>query len=214
MSTKQNSVRALLVVGIIGVFAVGVTFALKGDEADAPPTPGAKTSGTMTLGAADAPITVIEYSDFQCPFCAVFARDIQPQLIEQYVDTGLVRFEWRNFPIFGQFSNEAALGSYCADDQGAFWPYHDTLYETVGALAQGDKNIDTLVNIAAALDLDTTEFRACIEDGRHNDRVRADYAEGRALNIVGTPSFTINGMLMVGAQPVDTWQQVFEALSE
>lgn len=188
----------------------GIDTALNGMDS----APAAKAAGTMTLGDDDAPITVIEYSDFQCPFCSIFARDIQPELIEKYVDTGQVRFEWRNFPIFGRFSQEAALGSYCADDQDAFWPYHDALYEAVGSFSESQKNVDSLVNIAESLDLDAAEFRTCIEERRHLQRVQADYDEARSLGLTGTPSFMANGMLIIGAQPLETWEQVVEMLSE
>lgn len=235
---KKQRGRGVFIIAIVAVLAIGAVFALQankdadvdgaqvgsvdGDRVGSAGGSGAgtslgtsaKASGTMTLGFDGAPITVIEYSDFQCPYCGIFARDIQPQLIEQYVDTGRVRFEWRNMPIFGRFSQEAALGSLCADDQNAFWPYHDAVYETVGNLSQSEKNVDTLVKIAGSLDLDTKEFRACIEDGRHFERVRTDYEEGRSLGLTGTPSFMANGILVIGAQPMETWHKVFEMLGE
>lgn len=213
-AAKQNRVKGLIVVAVVAALTVAGIFVLQDEQRTGPAGPPAKASGTMTLGREDAPITVVEYSDFQCPYCGIFAREIQPQLIEQYVDTGLVRFEWRNFPVFGEFSTAAALGSYCADDQNAFWPYHDALYDVVGELSQGERTVGTLIDIAGQIGLDQDEFRVCLAEAKHRDQVIADYDEGRALNIVGTPSFTVNGVLMVGAQPVDTWHRVFEAFSE
>lgn len=213
-STPRAGVKAIVVVAVIAALTTGGIFVLRDQKPSAPPAPVAKASGTMTLGRDDAPITVVEYSDFQCPFCGIFSRDIQPRLIEEYVETGQVRFEWRAFPIFGRFSEEAALAAYCAHDQGEFWAFHDELYRRVGGLSQGEKNIDTLVKIARDLELDAGRFRTCVVDGEHAGRVLADFGEGRALNIAGTPAFTVNGVLMVGAQPVETWQRVFEAFSE
>lgn len=208
----SGPVKRWIVVAVIAILAVGGFFVLRGRHAKPSVDTPAKASGTMTLGQKDAPITVVEYSDFQCPYCRIFARDIQPKLIEEYVDTGLVRFEWRNFPIFGRFSSEAALGAFCADDQQAFWPYHDALFEVVGELSARERNLDTLLAIADDIGLDVKTFRTCLETGRHADRVRQNYEEGRALNIIGTPSFTVNGMLLVGAQPLETWHRVFDSL--
>lgn len=209
--------KTFIIIGaVLVVIGASVFFTTRPGErqsTEKPPT-AAKASGTMAMGRDDAPITVIEYSDFQCPFCAIFANDIQPELIEQYVDTGLVRFEWRNYPVFGQFSVLAAHGAMCADEQRSFWPYHDALYAQMDSLKQSDKNVDTLVAIADELELDAAAFRACIEEERYAAEIAAQYAEGRALGIVGTPTFMMNGVMMVGAQPLDTWQRVFEVLQE
>src|SRR5690625_4438061 len=98
-AAKQNRAKGLIITAADLALPVGGIFVLRDEQSGAPGGSPAKASGTMALGRDDAPITVVEYSDFQCPYCGIFARDIQPQLIEEYVDTGLVRFEWRNFPI-------------------------------------------------------------------------------------------------------------------
>src|SRR5690554_5424463 len=123
------------VVVTIAAVAVGgvITFGGKKTGEDRP-APITQHTGTMKLGNPNAPITVVEYSDFQCPFCAIFARDTLPQLIDEFVATGQMHFQLRNFPVFGEFSTLSAHGSMCALEQGAFWPFHDALFEQVGSL--------------------------------------------------------------------------------
>lgn len=210
MQSSGRSFKAWwLVAAIVVIAAVGAMIG-GGDRDDVSPS---SQWTTLVMGDPDAPIHVIEYSDFQCPFCGIFARNIRPRLIEEFVDTGKIRFEWRNYPVFGPFSTLAAHGAMCAVEQGAFWPYHDALFARIDEMKASEKNLDTLVKIASSIGLDAREFRACMVEDRYAEDVAATLREGRERGVMGTPTFIINGVMMVGAQPVETWRQVVEALT-
>lgn len=218
MGNHKSQAGLWLILGGVGLAVVlGIFWVLSAQIPAQPPAEDSlslKAPGTMTIGDAGAPITVVEYSDFQCPFCALFANEIQPQLIDEFVRSGQIRFEFRHFPVLGEFSRLAALASMCAHEQQAFWAYHDALFQEVPELPASRRNRDTLVDIARRLRLDTGPFKACLDEERYADQVARDFEEARSLGIVGTPSFVINGNLLVGAHPVETWRQVVEFLTQ
>lgn len=154
-------------------------------------------------GPADAPVLMIEFSDFQCQYCGKFARETLHPLLELYKDQ--IRFVYRDFVIFGPVSFQAALSAECANEQGAFWPYHDRLFER-----QNDLNPDFFFAMAEELNLDMQQFARCISDPAVGDEVWADTAAGQALGIRGTPTFYINGRILVGAQPLDVFATIIE----
>jgi len=162
-----------------------------------------------SLGAADAPVTIIEFGDFQCPNCALFARNVKPEIIAQYIETGKVRFEFRHFPIIDPLNSfPAAHASVCAHAQGKFWEYHDFLYsEGRGAIT--DEN---LTAGAARLGLDTDAFAACLSDPAYGQIVSEDFRQGRELRITGTPTYFVNGRRVVGSHPFSLWTQFIEVL--
>ena len=168
------------------------------------------TRVASTLGDAGAPVTIIEYSDFQCPFCGRFNQQVYPKLIEQYVHSGKVKFSYKHFAFLGAESNWAAQAAECAADQKRFWDYHDLLFarqrgENGGAFAK-----DRLIGFARELRLDTATFSICLNGDTTSDRVTADSAEGQRLGVRGTPAFLINGRLLVGAQPFDAFQKAID----
>lgn len=156
-------------------------------------------------GPEDAAVTVIEFSDFQCPFCSRFYAQTLPQLNENYGDR--IRFVFRDFPLTSihPFAQKAAEAAECADDQDAFWGYHDLLFENQSAL-----DIDSLKGYASSLELDTATFDECLDSGKYAAEVEKDVQDGVAAGVRGTPAFFINGRLISGAQPY----QVFEAAIE
>jgi protein-disulfide isomerase len=163
-----------------------------------------------TMGNPNAPIHIIEYVDFQCPYCLKFWDESEPQLIEEYVNTGKVYFEYRSFPILGTESGWAAEGAYCAGDQGKFWEYHDTLFANWTGENAGDFTKDRLVKYAKALDLNMEEFEACVSEEKHKATVEQDKAEGGASGVTATPTFFINGVKVEGAQPYSILKQYIE----
>jgi protein-disulfide isomerase len=165
--------------------------------------PGAKR------GRPDAPVTIIEFSDFQCSFCRKFWRETLPQLDERYIRSGKVRFVYRHLAILGPPSVQAANSAECAGEQGKFWPYHDLLFERVGPLAFTESR---LKGYAGELDLDGRAFAACVESGRHREQIQQETLIGRMLGMTGTPSFLINGRLLIGAHPFETFVRVIEEL--
>lgn len=163
-----------------------------------------------TLGDANAPVTMIEYSDFQCPFCNRFNQQVYPKLVEQYVKTGKIKFSYKHFAFLGDESHWAAQAAECAADQKHFWDYHDLLFarqagENGGAFAKGK-----LIGLAQELKLDVTAFSACLNSDQTADRVTADSAEGQRLGVRGTPAFLINGKMLVGAQPFEAFQKAID----
>lgn len=161
-------------------------------------------------GDPDAPITIIEFSDFKCGFCGRFATETSPQLEEAYIESGVVRFGYQSIAILSEESVHAAEAGECAADQEAFWPYHDLLF---AQLAQGNGNFsrENLKQFAAELDLDTATFNECLDSGKYTDLIRDQTMDARSIGIQSTPTFLINGRPFIGAQPFDAFQQVIEA---
>lgn len=166
---------------------------------------------TNSMGNPNAPVHMIEYGDFQCPYCLKFWTETEPQLIEEYVNADKVYFEYRSVGAFlGPESGWAAEGAYCAGDQGRFWEYHDTLYTNWTGENVGDFTKDKLVEYAKALDLNMEEFEACISEERHKGTVEQDAAQAEADGVHATPTLFINGVKIEGAQPYTLLKQFIE----
>ncbi|MFC7896627.1 DsbA family protein [Streptomyces sp. NPDC057381] len=164
------------------------------------------------LGEPDAPVVLIEYSDFQCPYCGRFARETKPELLRDYVDKGVLRIEWRHFPIFGAESEQAARASWAAGRQGRFWEFHDTAYGEPRERNKGDfaeKELVAMAEEAGVEDLD--RFRADMASAGADEAVNRDVEEGYALGVSSTPAFLVNGRPILGAQPTDVFAEAVEA---
>ena len=198
-------------------------------------TPTAKpTPKTVTIdvgnnpakGPADAKVTVVEFSDFECPYCARFVQQTQPQIDSNYGDK--IRFVFMNFPLTSihPYAQKAAEATECAHEQGKFWEYHDLLFnnqQTLSDLVSADpaagpiKVIESMKGYAAQLSLDTAKFNDCLDSGRMASAVQADQqvaetaAQDAGLESFGTPAFFINGNHLGGAQPYSVFQQVLDA---
>ena len=169
------------------------------------------TRANSTLGNATAPVAIIEYSDFQCPFCNRFNQQVYPKLIEQYVKTGKVKFSYKHFAFLGDESHWAAQAAECAADQKRFWDYHDLLFDRQNGENGGAFAKDKLIGFAQELKLDTAAFTTCLNGDKTADRVAVDSSEGQRLGVRGTPAFLINGKMLVGAQPFEAFQSAIEA---
>ena len=157
-------------------------------------------------GSNDAPVTIIEFSDFECSYCARFYLQTLLQIEENYIQTGKVRFVYRDYPLsFHQYAKIAAEASECADEQDKYWGYHDMLYENQNALDN-----ESLKQYAQDLGLDITEFNECLDSGKMAQEVEEDFQDGVSYGIKGTPTFFINGIKVVGAQPYEVFQQIIE----
>jgi protein-disulfide isomerase len=156
-----------------------------------------------SIGPEDAPIVIIEFSDFKCPYCGRFAQNTLQPLLDAY--EGQIRFVYRDFPILGPASVEAALASECADDQDAYWAYHDRLFENQSTLGSS-----TFIQIAEALELDMAQFTTCVEEKTHQAEVAADYSVAQELGVRGTPGFFINGRFVSGAMPLDFFATIID----
>lgn len=162
-----------------------------------------------TKGCLDAPVTIVEFSEFYCPYCARFAFDTMPEIEEEYVKRGLVKIVFRNFPVHGEPALLAALAGECAHEQGRFWDYHDKLYSTIFEV---NKYLDetALRELADELGLDAAAFSECLSSERYRENIEEDLAEGQRRGVRGTPTFFINGRMVVGAQPFETFKQIIE----
>lgn len=164
-----------------------------------------------TMGDPSAPVHIIEYGDFQCPYCLKFWSETEPQLIEEYVNTGKVYFEYRSLGAFlGEESAWAAEGAYCAGDQNRFWEFHDTLYTNWTGENIGNYSYEKLIQYAGTLDLDMEEFESCLSEGKHKGTVEQDAAAGEAAGVRATPTFFINGVKLEGAQPFSVFKEFIE----
>jgi len=159
-------------------------------------------------GDANAPVTIIEWSDFECPFCSRFYEQTLPLIQEQYIDTGKVKLVYRDFPLTSLHptAQKAAEAAECADEQGKFWEYHDKIFENQALLS-----VTSLKQWAADLGLDTEKFNDCLDSGKMASEVNKDLQDGADVGIRGTPGFIINGQLISGAQPFSVFQQVIES---
>jgi protein-disulfide isomerase len=167
-----------------------------------------------SLGNPAAPVLIEEYSDFGCLHCANFALETKKTLEEQYIKEGKVSLVFHSVgELLGSPSTMlAAEAAYCAADQDAFWPYHDLLFANQSALFQNvSASISpTLETFADILELDLEVFKDCLSSGKYRSKLDQDYADAQANNITGTPSFLINGVLLRGNQPIESFQRVIE----
>lgn len=165
----------------------------------------------MALGDVDAPVVMIAYSEFQCPFCGKFARDTEPTLVEKYVDSGILRIEWRDSPYLGSESMVAARGGRAAAAQDRFWEFEEAMYADQLPPNSGELNADYLTSVAEDIGLDVDEFREHLSDVAASEAlVQKDFAEGQAIGVTGTPAFVINGVPVIGAQPIEVFEQTIE----
>jgi protein-disulfide isomerase len=160
--------------------------------------------GAPVRGAAEAPVTLVEFSDFHCPFCKR-AQPALTELLKRY--PGKVRLVYRDFPIDGLHpqARRAAEAARCAHDQGKFWEYHDVLFTQAPKATPDD-----LGRYAAQVGLDRAAFDRCLTERAHRATVERDLDEGRRLGITGTPAFFINGRALIGAQPLEAFVRVVE----
>lgn len=172
-----------------------------------PSTPQVSIEDYAILGNPAAPVTLVEYSDYQCPFCRRFTLNVLPQIQEQYIDTGVVRLVYKDFPLhIHDAAIEAAVATHCAGVQGQYYPYHDLLFERAE-----DITLENLVVWADELELDIDQFTTCQQDPAMEQRVLQSIQEAKQFGVVGTPSFLINGKYVTGAQPFSFFEREFLA---
>ena len=154
-------------------------------------------------GPKDAPITIVEFSDYQCPYCARGEESVTA-VLEKYGDK--VRVVYRDYPLsFHQNAEISAIGSECAEEQGKFWEMHGAMFANQQKLAAAD-----LIETAAGLGLDKEEFKACLESGKYREEVQNDFQEGASYGVTGTPAFFINGVMLSGAQPPEAFYKIID----
>ena len=157
-----------------------------------------------SLGNPEAPVTIVEWSDFECQFCSDFSETTFNQLKVEYISQGDVRFIFKHFPAH-ESSFSAALASECANEQGAFWEYHDELFKTA------DRTMGAYLLIAENLELDTVQFDTCLVNETHRSVVEADFQEARSAGVTGTPYFFINELPVEGLAPFASFKALIES---
>jgi protein-disulfide isomerase len=156
------------------------------------------------IGPADAPITLIEFSDYVCPFCGRWYQEVFKKIRAEYPDK--VRIVYRDFPLYSIHpdAQPAAEAANCANEQGAYWEYHDKLF-TGGKFGK-----EVYLQYAQELGLDLQKFQDCIESGKYASEIQADYQFASGLGVRSTPTFFLNGIAIVGAQPWEVFKQVID----
>lgn len=202
---EQEQRRNLLLI-IAGVAIVGLLAVVLINNAARNAGGVARSGKGATLGSADAPVVLQDFSDFYCSHCRDFALDRAPKLVQDYVDKGLLRIEFKHFPLREQ-SYGAHIAAECAAGQDKFWEYHDLLYKN----QQGSELSATqLKKYAADLGLDTATFDSCLDTKQGKAQVDADSREGQAKQINSTPTFFINGERIVGAAAIEQFKAVID----
>ena len=160
------------------------------------------------LGQANAPVTIVEFSDFGCYYCTQFFSNTYNKLIDTYVNSGQVRLVYKHMPIttLHPGADMAALASECAADQGKFWDYHNVLF----ARNSNGFAKDLMVQYATELKLDAKKFATCLDATGTGERVQTDMSQAASLGLRGTPSFLVNGKQLIGAQPYEVFAQAIE----
>lgn len=165
-----------------------------------------------SMGDPNAPVVIVEYSDFQCPACKVFHDQTFKQVVDNYVATGKVRFEYRSMGNWlGTESANAARAAYCAADQEKFWDYHSVLFANQGTEGAGSFSNRRLQAFAEHVGLNMDEFDTCYSSNRYNDRINQDQLDGRQAGVTGTPAFLVNGKLVPGAVAYATMASEIDA---
>ncbi len=236
-SSRQGDIRrdAVLLAGLIAIAAALILYLVmngRGDStpetAGGPPAAAAVQSATtapqddrverhqpndpLALGRVDAPVTMVMFSDYRCPFCAKFSRDTEPELVTRYVDQGTLRIEWRDFPIFGEQSMLAARAGRAAAAQGRFWEFTRAVF--AAAPERGHANLDeqALIGFARQAGVaDLEGFTTAMRGTTFDAAINADLVQGNRIGVPSTPAFLINDVPFLGAQPTEEFVRAIDA---
>lgn len=175
-------------------------------------------TASPVLGSSTAGVTIVEFGDYQCPKCKAWFDNTKPSIYEDYIETGKANMIFVDFVFLGVNSQSAAEASYCAEDQGMYWEYHDILYQSQGSFGGDWASVDNLKEFAATLNLDEADFAECLDSGKYLERVANNKLVATDYGISSTPSFVIvpsdgEAKTIVGAQPYSVFQSVLDSLT-
>jgi protein-disulfide isomerase len=209
-------VLLIAAVAAVAVAAAASLVALGAATRDGASIPERVATGEgRVLGSPDAPVTIVEYADFQCPVCKRAVSSVLARIEEEYVLDGRVNIEFRMFPFLGQESWDAAQAAESARDQGKFWEFHDALFNAQGRENGGAFAYDRLVQLARDIGLDVALFEETLRANVHLDAVQAEIDAARAAGVSSTPTFFVGDTKIVGLQPYEIFQDAIEtALAE
>ncbi len=173
-------------------------------------------NGSPILGDPNAPVTLIEFGDYQCHFCNVFFHSTEDKILKNYVETGKVKMIFKDYNIIGPDSINASHGAHCAEDQGMFWEYHDTLYTNWTGENNGWASSENLGLFAQEIGLDMDMWTECMLNEVHSQRILASNNDAKSLKLTGTPAFFVMGpdadiTRLFGAQPIEAFEKIFDA---
>ena len=177
------------------------------------------SNGSPILGDPSAPITLVEFGDYQCHYCNVFFQSIEKDILKNYVDTGKVKIIFKDYNIIGEDSVIASQGAHCANDQGLFWEYHDILYSNWTGENNGWASSENLAIFAQQIDLNMNKWSECMKKGSHSQIILKSNDDARTLELTGTPAFFIinsEGKVskLFGAQPFEVFKKIFDSQLE
>ena len=219
MNKKGILIGIIISIVIISVIVVYSSSSVETENLDAR-THGtvSTTMGSSILGNPSAQITIVEFGDYQCHQCYNWFHNTKPTVFQNYVDTGKANFVFMDLAFLGRDSPKAAQASYCAEDQGKYWEYHNQLYTAQESqIDNGWANSERLKAFAFSLGLDMESFDSCLDSGKYTKRVQYNIAEAKKLGANGTPTFFIVGpngqqQKLVGAQPYSVFKQVLDSM--
>mgnify|MGYP001616288580 CR=1 FL=1 len=209
-------IAAVLVAGAV-IYSAGVSAPAGDGVGDEPVVEKSEilnlTASDVVLGNLDAPVTIIEYSDFQCPFCGRFFSQTVNRVKQEYIKTGKVKFVYRHFAFLGDESKAAASAVECAKDQGKFWDMHDAVFGSEindGQEHNGNLKRSLFMTLAEGIGLDTEQYGSCLDDEKYVGKVERDYASAQVIGVRATPTIFVNGEKVEGALPFEQFKVLIE----
>lgn len=218
MNKKGVLVGIITSIVIISVIVVYSSSSVETENLDVRNGMISTTMGSSILGNPSAQVTIVEFGDYQCHQCYNWFHNTKPTVFQNYVDTGKVNFVFMDLAFLGMDSPKAAQASYCAEDQGKYWEYHNQLYTAQESqIDNGWANSQRLKAFAFSLGLDMELFDSCLDSGKYTKRVQHNITEAKKLGANGTPTFFIVGpdgqqQKLVGAQPYSVFKQVLDSM--
>ena len=172
-------------------------------------------NGSPVLGNPNAPITLVEFGDYQCHYCHVFFESIEGKIIKNYIETGKVKMIFKDYNIIGKDSVKASQGAHCANDQGLFWEYHDILYSNWTGENNGWASGANLANYAQDIGLEMNQWTDCMSQQKHSKTILTSNEDAKKLQLTGTPAFFVinsDGQVskLFGAQPFEVFERLFD----
>ncbi len=172
--------------------------------------------GSPILGDLSAPITIVEFGDYQCEQCYAWFHNTKPAIVRDYIDTGKANLVFVDLAFLGIDSIPASMATYCAEDQGMYWEYHDLLYNSQESVDGGWANSERLKAFAFSLDLDMELFESCLDSGKYSKRVQYNIQQAKENGVRGTPGFFIVGpdgqQKIGGAQPFSVFKNILDSM--
>ena len=212
----MNQLYYLAIPIILGTISVFFLFGMENDEEVLFDKKNLMENGSPLLGDSSAQITILEWGDYQCTFCYRFHQSSLNIILEEYIDSGKINFVFKDFPLNGPDSILAAEATYCAEDQGKYWAFHNELYSNWAGEKTGWINYDSLNQFAKSVNLELDEFTTCLDEHKYNQKVLELEKFGKKIGIDATPSFLIfNDEKIIkirGNQPIDVFRQAIDDL--